>query len=146
MSDRPKRKAIPIGVKREVVARQNGLCRCGCKREVHAKNHKATTRFDHHPALFLRLVNDAGDDYIPPQNDPDYIVARCLESDARKTGKRKLSGGTTAGSDANANAKQRRRESAPKFKRPIPSQKLKGRSTWPKRGPQKIRSGKMRAW
>lgn len=123
---RPRRKAIPLKVKQAVCERQNWLCLCGCGNNVGTYQHKATTRFDHTPSIFLRVVNDAGTDYVPPQNDPDFIVARCLVSDGRKThgGKR----GTTAGSDINAIAKQRRRERAPKPKRKWPSRPMgKGR-------------------
>lgn len=78
--------------------------------------HRGSTRFDHHPALFLRIVNEAGDDYEPAQLDPVYIVARCIESDEERR-----SGGesraTTAGKDTNAMAKQRERERKLKFKR-----------------------------
>lgn len=80
------------------------------------KRHGKTTRFDHTPAIFLRPVNAVGDDYEPPQLDPDRIVARCLESDERRRSGGKMRA-TTAGRDTNAMAKQRKRDKPPKPKR-----------------------------
>lgn len=116
MSDgRPKRLNIPDRIKRLVVQRQNGLCTCGCGRAVEWKRHVKTTRFDHTPAIFLRPINAAGDDYEPPQLDSDYIVARCLESDERRRSGGKARA-TTAGTDVNAMAKLRARDRAAKPK------------------------------
>lgn len=114
--DRPPRKGIPDRIKRLVVERQGGICPCGCGAAVGWKRHGKTTRFDHTPAIFLRLVNEAGDDYEPPQLDPNYIVARCLESDERRRSGGKARA-TTAGRDTNAMAKQREREKPPEPKR-----------------------------
>lgn len=130
MTDRPKRRGIPDRVKKEVVARQGGICLCGCNRDVEWKAHKLTTRFDHTPAIFLRPINDAGTDYEPPQLDPRYIVARCIESDeARRSGGKARA--TTAGRETNAVAKQRKRDKPPKPKRARGSRPFKGRSQWP---------------
>lgn len=130
---RPKRKNIPDRIKRAVVERQMGFCTCGCMRKVEWKRHRKTTRFDHTPAIFLRVVNDDGTDYVPPQLDPDYIVARCLESDERRR-----SGGaaraTTAGREVNAVAKQRKREKARKPKRNWGSRPLRSANRFPPRG------------
>lgn len=67
---------------------------------------------------------------------------RCKDCAHKKTNGTKA---TTYGSDAHARAKVRRLrgENKPKMKRPTSSQKLKGRSNWPKRGTQKIQS---RGW
>lgn len=117
MRTRPPRAHIPVAVKREVVARQNFLCKCGCNQAVSEKP-KTNTDFDHHPALRLRELNRKGDDYIPAQNDPDYIVARCKASHRIKTSGR---GATTAFSDIGAIKKERRRGRPMKPKRAIPS-------------------------
>jgi hypothetical protein len=134
---RPKRKTIPVAIKREVCERQNGICTCGCGQKVEWKRHRRSTRFDHTPGLFLRLVNDAGTDYVPPQLDPNYVVARCLESDERRR-----SGGaaraTTAGRETNAMAKQRARERPPKPKRHWATRKLSTGRKFPKR-PMRIK-------
>lgn len=74
---------------------------------------KSQTEFDHEPALILRDVNKAGDDYIPPQHSPDHIDARCPDSHRRKT-----SGlGTTAGTDIGKMKKENKRQRPPKPKR-----------------------------
>ena len=61
MSDRPKRKAIPLGVRLEACLLLLGL-------------DPADVEWHHSIPLGLRPVNDAGDDYDPPQLDPKYIV------------------------------------------------------------------------
>lgn len=135
--NRPKRKNIPDRIKRIVVERQEGVCPCGCWCPVHWRKHKATTRFDHTPGIFNRPVNDAGTDYVPPQLDPAYIVARCVESDEviRSGGKARA---TTAGRQTNANAKQRKRDKAArgdtKPKRAWAKRKMqRAKRPWPKR-------------
>ena len=133
---RPKRLGTLLSTKRVVVARQGGVCHCGCGKKVEAVKHMKTTRFDHQPALFQRLVNEAGTDYIPPQRDPDFIRASCLEFDSAKTNGTKA---TTAGSDANINAKQRARDKGPKPKRAWASRPLTGRSAWPPKGSRPMR-------
>ena len=111
----PKRKNIPDRIKRLVVERQGGLCGCGCGRKVEWKKHRKTTRFDHFPAIEFRPVNAAGTDYIPPQLDPDHIVARCVESDRLKTSGKPH---TSVGSDAHMAGKIRtiRGENKPKMR------------------------------
>lgn len=136
--DRPLRKGISDHIKRLVCERQNGFCLCGCGQNVEWKRHGKTTRFDHTPAIFLRIVNDAGDDYVPPQLDPDYIVARCLESDEKRRSGGK-SRATTAGRETNGMAKQRKREKPPKLKRKWGSGKLKSGNRWPPKGSVKMR-------
>ena len=64
MSDRPKRRAIPLAVKVEaclIIMRQHGLLGDG---PVH---------WDHHPALELRPVNADGTDFDPPQHSASHI-------------------------------------------------------------------------
>lgn len=131
--ERPKRKAIPVSVKRAVVRRQGGLCTCGCGRFIYSTSHRQTTRFDHQPALEFRAINEGGTDYIPPQLDPDHIIARCLESDREKTSG-KLH--TSVGSDAHMAGKIRtlRGENKPKPKRVWHSQGFQeSQRQWPKR-------------
>lgn len=124
---RPKRKHIPIAVKREVAERQNGICRCGCGFEFAAFNlhtmrwetlRGATVHFDHDPALRLRDVNRRRTDYIPPQNDPKYLVARCVASHKIKT----IGAGTSrkrsmAGTDIGKITKERGRSRVAAAKR-----------------------------
>ena len=111
---RPKRLHIPIGTKREVAARQGGLCACGCKlvfadwSATHGwqVRRQSGIQFDHHPALRLRAINRTGTDYVPRQLSPFYIVARCKASHDRKT---RGQGATIAGSDLGAIVKERKR-------------------------------------
>lgn len=132
-TDRPPRRTTPAAVRRAVVDRQDGFCKCGCGQRVHWW-HKTNTHFDHEPALRLREINADGTDYIPPQHDPDYIDARCPESHAAKT---HGTGATTAGTDIGKIKKERKRARAPQPKRPIPSQTFR-------KGKRKIPTRKMR--
>lgn len=125
---RPKRKRIPAGVRKKVCDRQNGICGCGCGLHVTHRTNGGT-EFDHEPALALRDVNKAGTDYVPPQHDPDYIIARCPASHLAKTSG---TGATTAGTDIGKIKKQRKREKAmmpQRFKRRIPSRPFRRRET-----------------
>lgn len=62
MSERPKRKSIPLGVK--VLALERKLCEVmGCER----------IEYDHRPGLEQRDVLPDGSDYDPPQLDPAFI-------------------------------------------------------------------------
>ena len=72
MTDRPKRKAIPMRAQRDSALWALGL-------------DPKTTQFDHDPALGLRPVNADGTDYDPPQLDPRFIVPRETGEHARKT-------------------------------------------------------------
>lgn len=116
MSDRPKRRAIPVAVKRAILERQGAECICGCGQPVSWQT-KSDTHFDHEPALRLRAINADGTDYIPAQHDPRYIDARCPESHHAKT---HGTGASTAGSDVGKIKKERKRNRAPKRKRKIP--------------------------
>ena len=137
---RPPRLYIPIGVRRQAGRAQGGVCLCGCGTPCWAdeKETKALVEWDHFPALILRMVNDEGTDYVPPQLDPAYIVGRCRPSHKPKTKK-----------DVGAKAKINRilglTKAKPKRqwgKRPLCSRNTfqKGAHKWPK---QKMRSRKM---
>lgn len=71
MTDRPKRKGIPVGVKLEVVLAQDGLC-THCRKPL---GKLPGLNFDHRPPIATRPVNDAGTDYVPAQLDPAHIEA-----------------------------------------------------------------------
>lgn len=123
MDDRPKRRAIPVAVKRAVCARQNGVCKCGCGMVVSEKP-KTGTKFDHRPPLRLRDLSQDGD-YTPHQHSADHIDALCRESHDRRTFG---TGATTAGTDTGLIKKERKRGKPPKPSRKWGAgQKLKGR-------------------
>jgi hypothetical protein len=112
---RPKRKAIPLWVKLRVLNRQNGDC-AECGEALLGDD----TEYDHRPAIILREVNAAGDDYEPPQNDPDHIQALHKSCHLRRTVGRVVGAAktvTTKGSDAHLAAKFRRLERPQKPKR-----------------------------
>jgi hypothetical protein len=115
---RPKRKAIPLWVKVRVLGRQECDCaECG-------EPLGASIEFDHRPAIILRPVNAAGDDYDPPQNDPDHIYALHKLCHLKRTVGRVVGAAktvTTKGSDAHLAAKFRRLEGKPKAKRKWPA-------------------------
>lgn len=118
---RPKRKAIPVRVKRAVVERQGGICKCGCGQPVSWKP-KTNTHFDHEPALRLRELNNG--DYIPGQHSMAHIDAICPESHHAKT---HGTGATTAGTDTGKIKKERKRARPPKPKRTWPSRDIPAR-------------------
>jgi hypothetical protein len=113
-------------VKRIVAERQGWKCLCGCNQTLVFVGARCTLQWDHHPALRLRQPNVRGTDYVPGQNDPDYIVARCRDSHARKT---HGTGATTAGSDIGAIKKERKVVRPEKTKRAWSTRKTR----WPKR-------------
>lgn len=124
---RPRRKAIPLSVKRTVMARQHDRCvDCG-------EPLDDTTEFDHRPALWARPVNASGTDYEPAQNDPAFIEGLHGPCHLKRTTGR-LPGAertiTTKGSDAHLKAKFNRLEgrTKPRHKKKIPSRPFpKGR-------------------
>lgn len=134
---RPKRKTIPLAVKRQVRTRQNNHC-AECK-TIFTTDDKV--QFDHRPAIILRAVNVEGSDYHPPQNDPAFIEALHQLCHLKRTVGR-IPGAektiTTKGSDAHLAAKFRKLEGKlkprrrqtiaprgfPSGKRPIPSRKF----------------------
>lgn len=88
---RDHRKAIPAGVK----------VQCLMVALAEALGLPSDTRFefDHDPALTLREFDSIAGDFIPPQNDPAFIVVRTEADHDRKTFGTKA---TTAGSDIHA--------------------------------------------
>lgn len=113
---RPRRKAIPLSVKRTVRARQHDCCvDCGAPLDN-------TTEFDHRPALWARPVNASGTDYEPAQNDPAFIEGLHAPCHLKRTTGR-LPGAertiTTKGSDAHLKAKFNRLEGRTKPRRKV---------------------------
>ena len=76
MTARPKRKKIPLGVKLEA---------CLKIMRSHLLLDEGSIEWDHCPALELRPLNAAGDDYEPPQLDPNYIQPLVRADHALKT-------------------------------------------------------------
>lgn len=138
MTDRPKRKRIPLAVRQVVVQRQGFFCKAGCGKNVSALGgnnigipKEDRTNFDHEPALALRDVNRAGTDYIPAQHSPKHIDALCWKCHRAKTSG---SGATTAGTDIGKIKKERKRARAPNPKRHWPARKMQSKP-FPKRRP-----------
>lgn len=77
MTDRPKRKAIPMRVKLAACLRLLGF------------EPGARIEWDHTPALGLRPVNADGTDYDPPQLDPKHIEPKLHEPHKLKTNGRR---------------------------------------------------------
>ena len=78
MSNRPKRKPIPLKVKLEaclMILRDHGIL----PKDV------MFVEWDHFPALELRRVNEAGDDWSPSQHDPRFIQPLASSAHALKT-------------------------------------------------------------
>lgn len=130
---RPKRRAIPIAIKRQVCARQDGHCTCGCGLAVSEKP-KTGTKFDHRPPLRLRNISADGLDYEPHQHSPAHIDALCREAHDRRTFG---TGATTAGTDTGLIKKERKRSKPPKFKQRIQNRPFppKGTVKFPRRKP-----------
>ena|SRR3990167_2349337 len=116
-NQRPKRKAILDRIKLLVVLRQNALCsHCGI-----LLGPIDAIAFDHRPAIALREIDHAHNDYVPAQLNSDYIEAVHRDChNIRTFGKP----ATTAGSDIGNIAKAKRlakRGKITKPKRKIPS-------------------------
>lgn len=109
-SERPKRRAIPMRIKRRLIAEQK-MCRCGCGL---ALTVGLPTQWDHEPSLRLREINSLGTDYIPGQHSSAHIVGRCVMSHKIKT---HGTGATTAGTDIGKIKKERKRMRGPQPKR-----------------------------
>lgn len=135
---RPKRKAIPVAVKCEVVRRQRAHCQ-ECKKPLWPSD---PTEYDHRPSLILRPINPDGTDYLPPQNDPDHIEALHASCHQQRTTGRRPGASrtiTTKGSDVGLKTKFARLERkkdrkpratiTPKGFGKIPARK----NPWPKR-------------
>lgn len=132
---RPKRKDIPAKAKAAVLERQNHHC-AGCKNIFTADDK---IEFDHRPALVLRVINEFGNDYVPPMNDPAWIDALHNHCHLRRTVGR-LPGAertiTTKGSDAHLAAKFRKLEGRNK---PVRKSQIQSRG-FPKGPKRKIPS------
>ena len=76
MTYRPKRKKIPLETRVQSLLLL--LVRAGMLETT-------DVQWDHHPALELRPLNAAGDDYEPPQLDPRYIQPLVRADHALKT-------------------------------------------------------------
>jgi hypothetical protein len=127
MSCRPRtkdvRKSIPLSVKLAVALRMLGL-----------KDEKI--QWDHDPALALREWDAKAGDFIPPQLDPNFIVARTKAAHAEKTNGKKA---TSYGSDKHAIAKLDRLTGETCTG---PRQKIAQRADggWPAKGTRKLQS------
>lgn len=101
---RPKRKDIPIRIKLEACLILLGFDADEVRRRL--------PDFDHHPAIGLRPVNEAGDDYEPAQLDPRYLRPLQAAAHAQKThGRRGESKYSSAGDgDTTRAAKLKRLE------------------------------------
>lgn len=84
VNDRPKRKAIPVRIKREVCERQGLLCYQCHEVPVHWETG-SRTHMDHRPPLRLRGIRDDMRDYEPAQHDPIYLDALCVECHKLRT-------------------------------------------------------------
>jgi hypothetical protein len=124
--------------RRLVVARQFGLCKCGCQETVYA-DHGHGTQFDHEPALRLRDVSADGTDYEPPQHSVPHLDAYATKACHDK--KTHGAGATTAGADTGKIKKMRKRERASEMaeKINIPSRKMRSRNSFPPRGSRPMR-------
>lgn len=88
------RKDPPLSVKLAVALRMLGFTK------------EDQVQYDHDPALGLREWDEEKRDFIPPQNDPDWIVIRTKPSHRTKTTGRKGERAVTSyGSDQHAIAK-----------------------------------------
>lgn len=68
-----RRKHRSVAVEREIRKRQNNTCACGrCEKE---SLEGAKVQYNHKPPLALREFDEKADDYIPAENDPDYLFA-----------------------------------------------------------------------
>lgn len=73
------RKAIPAMTKVTCVLNQDGKCSCGKKLMPDGID------FDHTPSLNQRDYDTEAGDFIPPQNDAAFIIARHTDCHAVKT-------------------------------------------------------------
>jgi hypothetical protein len=125
-----------------VLTRQNHRCAC-CDISL-----SDGVEFDHRPPLRLREVDATSNDYLPPQDDPDYIDALTPECHQRRTTGRKqgaLRTVTTLGSDAHTIAKIKRAER--RFEGSTSKQHtVKIRSRGFEKDTRRISDGAKRAW
>lgn len=128
MSDeRPKRRAIPVKIKREVCERQGFVCACGCNAPVHWRPRSESV-FDHIPALRLRDVLPDNSDYSPGQHDSKYLQALSKPCSDLKTFKKH----GADFSDLTKIARERRREKKRTQTR-VKKKWRKVKTVWPSR-------------
>lgn len=131
-----RRKHRPVAVERDIRKRQDNKCACGrCEKES-LEGEKV--QYNHKPPLALREFDVAADDYIPAENDPDYLFAE-IAAHHRIGTFHPLGQHTTLNSDLHAITKVRHLKNAHKKKRTPWS---KGPSRWPKG--RKLQSRPMR--
>jgi len=103
------RKAIPDYVKVCAAVRW-ALERKG-PMDINLKEDLRTLQYDHRPPLSSRQYDTEAGDFIPPQNDPDHIVAVPKDEHLERTSGRKAGAEktvTTRGSDVGEAARVRK--------------------------------------
>jgi len=104
-----------------------GQCKCaGCGESL----RKGSVHFDHRPPLEQRKINRQKTDFIPPQDNPQFLEAidvpcHQFRTTGRKPGAEKTV--TTLGSDVHVAAKLRRMSKPKKPTRPWPSRGIPSR-------------------
>lgn len=137
--DRPPRKSPPRRICLAALIRQRGTCAYSGRAFTVDDALAGRIHFDHDPPLEAREVNEAGDDYIPPQHDIATLFA-CLATahDAKTHGPGGEKRITTRGSDTGERA---RRKSVAEshdahlryMENKAPGQKRPRKPGWPKR-------------
>lgn len=120
-----RRKHRPVALERLIIDRQYGLCACG---RCDGDQLRLAIQFNHKPPLALREFDAKADDYIPAENNPDYLFAEIAEHHRIGTS-HPLGRHTTLNSDIHAITKTRHLRNAHKKKR---KPWAKGPSRWPK--------------
>lgn len=129
------RKAIPLKVKLQVLINQ-ARCAVCAERLGELEN----VEFDHRPPLVAREFDPVAGDYIPPQNDPNYMQAAHSDchlylTTGRKGDKKITSRGSDIGEAARVKRLEREHEDFRQRvlkKEPGPAP-AKEQSRWPKR-------------
>lgn len=124
------RKDPPLSIKLTVALRMLGFTK------------EDQVQFDHDPALALREWDEEKRDFIPPQNDPDWIVIRTKPAHRTKTSGRKGERAVTSyGSDQHAIAKiERVQKEQAAFRAKLLAKDTGERSREPSRPKQSIPS------
>lgn len=81
MPSKRHRKHRPVAVETAVFKRQDMICACGCKEELHL----GFIDFNHDPPLGLREFDEEADDYVPAENDPNFLFAMVREHHLKVT-------------------------------------------------------------
>jgi hypothetical protein len=68
---------------------------CGVGEDILPSFNAAELEFDHCPALVNRDYDTEASDFVPPQNDPAYIIVRAKSEHLEKTTGRKAGATTT---------------------------------------------------